>query len=272
MGILNQLLQGSIFFLALLLTALLLMPLEKFFPRIAEHYPLRRRATSILLIALLGLAVSLAVQFWLQNGAIAAFLKLRLFALSKAAMPDWLMVIAAFLLLDLASWLSHWLSHRFQLLWRLHAVHHADEHVTALSGLLHHPLETLFVWIFMLMVAVITGVPVLVFFAYGATVALHAAISHADIAVPQKLDKALRWVIVTPDVHRIHHSQNMREGNSNFGTLFTIWDRLFGTYIDKPAQAPEALSMGLPASERPRDFSAFSLLMLPFRRRGDNAA
>ena len=138
-----------------------------------------------------------------------------------------------------------------------------------MSGLLHHPLETLLSAVFLLFFTVVLGIPVLVFVIYGACIGVHSAITHADVALPRRFDWALRWLIVTPDVHRTHHSIQQREGNSNFGQVFTIWDRLFGTYVDRPAAAEAMLIMGLPDSEKPRAFSVAGLLLHPFlwRRR-----
>jgi sterol desaturase/sphingolipid hydroxylase (fatty acid hydroxylase superfamily) len=91
--------------------------------------------------------------------------------------------------------------------------------------------------------------------------------AHADIALPRRLDRWLRWIIVTPDLHRTHHSCDMREGNSNFGQVFTIWDRLFGTYLDRPALPESQLRMGLPEASRPTRFGSVTLLAYPFQRR-----
>lgn len=267
MALVQQILYGSMFFIGMGLLATLLLPLERAFPRISAHDPIWRRIRVILVMALCGVAAIQLWQFWLQESAISAFLRIRLFSLSKMDIPDWLLVVASLLILDFANWLFHWLSHKVKPLWRIHAVHHADEHVTAFSVLLHHPLESLAVAFFLMLFAVTLGIPVILYFAYGVTVALHSTLVHADIAVPQWLDRVLRWLLVTPDVHRIHHSQDMREGNSNFGSVLTIWDRMFGTYVAEPAEAPDKLSMGLPPGERPDGFTARSLLLLPFRRR-----
>lgn len=272
MSIWQQVAFGSVFFAVTVASAIALLPFERLFPRIVLRHPLGRRVLAIGTIGLCGLAATLFMQLWGQQDFIAFILRFRLFSLSKLAIPDWLLIIAAFLLLDIASYVAHWLSHRISFLWRIHSVHHADEHVTAVSGLLHHPLENIFVAFFLLTFAVVVGIPVLLFFAYGLVSALHAALSHADVALPKKLDRLLRLAVVTPDVHRIHHSQNMREGNSNFGTLFTVWDRLFGTYVDQPKQSPEKLSMGLPPAERPASFGTAALLLHPFRSRPSTRA
>ncbi len=225
----------------------------------------------IFAVALAALCVSLFIQFYLQTSLVSLFLGLKFVSIAKLPLDATLVFAASFLLLDFLSYLLHVVFHHVALLWRVHAVHHADEHVTAVSGLLHHPLEVLLSAVFLLFFTVVLGIPVLVFVIYGACMAVHSAITHADVALPRRLDRALRWLIVTPDVHRIHHSIQLREGNSNFGQMFTLWDRLFGTYVDRPA-APEAmLVMGLPDGEKPSAFSVSGLLWHPFlwrRRRG----
>jgi sterol desaturase/sphingolipid hydroxylase (fatty acid hydroxylase superfamily) len=118
--------------------------------------------------------------------------------------------------------------------------------------------------VFLLFLYVLLGVPVVVAIIYGLVYSVHNAFSHADIALPRGVDRWLRWVVVTPDLHRTHHSTDMREGNANFGQVFTIWDRLLGTYVDRPALPEGELRMGLPEAARPASFRALTLLAYPF--------
>jgi sterol desaturase/sphingolipid hydroxylase (fatty acid hydroxylase superfamily) len=138
--------------------------------------------------------------------------------------------------------------------------------VTAFSALLHHPFEQIYSALFITGFAVVLGVPVLILVYYGLVLAVHAVFSHANLVLPSWLDRFVRLAFVTPDVHRTHHSQDMSEGNSNFGAVLTLWDRLFGTYVDQPREALADLSMGLPANGKPARFSAKELLLLPLRR------
>lgn len=267
----SQILWAVSYGLITMLTALLLLPLERWFPRILNRNARGGRLLPIFAVALAALFVSLFMQFYLQTSLVSLFLGLKFVSIAKLPLNPTVVFAASFLLLDFLSYLLHVVFHHVALFWRVHAVHHADEHVTAVSGILHHPVEVLLSTILLLFFTVVLGIPVLVFVIYGACMAVHSAITHADMALPRGLDRALRWLIVTPDVHRTHHSIQLREGNSNFGQMFTIWDRLFGTYVDQPAATEAMLVMGLPDSEKPRAFSVAGLLLHPFlwrRRRG----
>jgi sterol desaturase/sphingolipid hydroxylase (fatty acid hydroxylase superfamily) len=253
-------------FVPLLLVAVALCwPLERILPRVTPKNAPARRTMVIAGITLAGLIVTQAYAWWAQQSVIETFVKLKFFSLAKLPIPDWLLILVSFLALDLFYFLSHFIAHHVQPLWRLHKIHHADEHVTAFSALLHHPLESIYAAAFVAGLAVMLGMPVLVYVYFGLAIAIHAVFAHANVVLPESLDRKLRLLIVTPDVHRTHHSQNMTEGNSNFGAMFTIWDRLFGTYVDQPKEPVNALSMGLPRNSRPAEFSMRELLLLPFR-------
>ena len=253
-------------FAIMFLVIALCWPFEHFNPRIARRKLSGGRLVAIGALVLCTIVVMQSYSWWGQSALISAFVKLKVFSLSKLPIPDWVLILASMLLLDFFYFLAHVISHYTPSIWRLHKIHHADEHVTAFSSVLHHPLESLYVAFFVTGLAVMLGMAVLVLADFGVVLAIHAVFSHADIALPQWLDRKLRWFIVTPDVHRTHHSQNLAEGNSNFGAMFTIWDRLFGTYVDQPGEPVSQLSMGLPAGAKPSAFTARALLMFPFRR------
>lgn len=243
---------------------LLLLPFERYFPRIANQNKRSGRMVSIAAMGLAAAFVSWVMHLFLQPNLVAFFLNLKVVSISKLPLDPVLIFVFSFLLLDFLGYVLHWASHRVTLLWRLHAVHHADEHITAASSFLHHPLGVLLSGVFMLFFAVILGIPILVFVIYGVCGAVHNAISHADITLPRRLERVMRWLFVTPDVHRSHHSIQMREGNSNFGIMFSIWDRLFNTYVDRPSTGDSMLVMGLPESEKPDTFTVSGLLLHPF--------
>ncbi|HWA19397.1 MAG TPA: sterol desaturase family protein [Devosia sp.] len=237
------------------------------FPRMQKRPDWREHLPPILSFAALTFATTLVLNSLVQEWLLTVFVPLRVFHLAQLAIPAPLLFVVSFLLVDFFNYVFHRLSHGVPMLWRLHAIHHSDEHVTAVTGQLHHPLEVVASYVFMLFLFVALGVPVVAAIIYGLVYAVFTAFAHADIALPRNLDRWLRWVIVTPDLHRTHHSSDMREGNSNFGQIFTIWDRLLGTYVDRPAVPEAELKMGLPDEARPADFKTSVLLAYPFLRR-----
>ncbi|MGU9982373.1 sterol desaturase family protein [Phreatobacter sp. HK31-P] len=169
-------------------------------------------------------------------------------------------------LIDLLAYASHYLSHKVPLLWRLHQVHHAETFVTASTGLLHHPLESLFLYGFILAGAVFFGVPVGALMIYAAVNALHSVFAHSNVRLPGAIGRILGMLIVTPDIHRIHHSVDPAEGNSNFGQILSVWDRLFGTYRARAAREGDDFRMGLDDMKE-EDLAFVPLLRKPFGRR-----
>jgi sterol desaturase/sphingolipid hydroxylase (fatty acid hydroxylase superfamily) len=238
------------------------------FPRMRSRPNLREHLPPILSFAALTFATTLVLNNVVQSWLLVVFVPLRVFHLAQLPVPAPLLFVISFLLIDFFNYVFHRLSHAVPMLWRLHAIHHSDEHVTAVTGQLHHPLEVVVSYVFLLFLYVVLGVPVVVAIIYGLVYAVFTAFAHADIALPRSLDGWLRRVIVTPDLHRTHHSSDMREGNSNFGQIFSVWDRLLGTYVDRPAMPEAELKMGLPAETRPANFKASALLAYPFRRWG----
>ncbi|WP_424982798.1 sterol desaturase family protein [Maritalea sp. S77] len=249
----------------ILIIALILffLPLERFFPKVTRNVALSR------LFAVLSLAVCTQLTIWLFKtyfyvDLITLFLNLQIYSISRAEIPTAAIYLICFLVLDLTVYVYHVLSHKILPLWKLHSIHHADETVDASTGVLHHPFETIGSFLLTLAIAIAFGFPVLSLIIYAGVGTLHNMFAHANITLPSALDRVLRLVIVTPDMHRTHHSIDMREGNSNFGQVFSFWDRLFGTYIAVPKSGEANLIMGLPDSEKPKSFTLHGLLLHPF--------
>ncbi len=173
-------------------------------------------------------------------------------------------LVFGMLALDLFSYASHRLSHAVFPLWRLHAVHHSDIELDASTGVRHHPLEALFVAGLNAAVFAIVGLPVWVYPIYGALAVVAALLQHADVALPPRLDALLRTVIVTPAMHEVHHSTDARDYDTNFGTVFTFWDRLFGTYREAPALGTDAVAFGVDPFTAPAYAAPHWGLLLPF--------
>lgn len=148
-------------------------------------------------------------------------------------MPTWLFAIIGMLLLDLiGAYFVHWTEHKVKWMWRFHLIHHTDTHVDTTSANRHHPGESVFRFVFTTLGAVIAGAPMWLIFMYQSCSVLLSQFNHANIALPKWLDNALSWVFITPDMHHVHHHYVLPYTDSNYGNIFAIWDRLFGTYMD----------------------------------------
>jgi sterol desaturase/sphingolipid hydroxylase (fatty acid hydroxylase superfamily) len=179
--------------------------------------------------------------------------------------PTWLAVIAAILLLDLAIYLQHVLFHAVPVLWRLHRMHHADLEFDVTTGARFHPLEIALSMGIKIAIVSALGVPAIAVLTFEVLLNATSMFNHGNVRVARWLDGALRRIVVTPDMHRIHHSILPHETNSNFGFNLSWWDRLFGTYRAEPAAGHEGMTLGI---EQFRDRSELRLdrmLVQPFR-------
>jgi sterol desaturase/sphingolipid hydroxylase (fatty acid hydroxylase superfamily) len=179
-------------------------------------------------------------------------------------MPPWLEIVVAVILLDLAIYLQHVMFHTLPLLWRLHLVHHADLDIDVTTGLRFHPIEIVISMFIKLFAVLLLGPDPLAVIIFEAVLNGSSMFNHANIRMPAGVDRILRYFIVTPDMHRVHHSVNIRETNSNFGFNAPWWDRLFGTYRDRPAAGHESMAIGLAQYRKPARYNLIWVLALPF--------
>jgi len=184
--------------------------------------------------------------------------------LNQVSWPEWIKVVVALLVLDLAIWVQHLASHKVPLFWRLHQVHHADRDIDVTTAVRFHPVEIALSMLWKIVVVVPLGAPPLAVFLFEVILNACAMFNHANIALPQWLDRILRLLVVTPDMHRVHHSVLRREHNSNYGFNLSLWDRLFRTYTAQPEGGHQGMTIGLPPyqSEAPTRFGWS--LWLPF--------
>lgn len=182
-----------------------------------------------------------------------------------AALPNWMTIAASVVLLDLAIYLQHVLFHAVPALWRLHRMHHADLAFDVTTGLRFHPVEILLSMLIKLMVIAALGAPALSVLIFEVLLNATSMFSHGNIRIPARFDRVLRWLVVTPDMHRVHHSILPRETNSNFGFNLPWWDRLFGTYRPKPAAGHEAMTIGIEQFRDWRELRLDRMLLQPFR-------
>ena len=148
------------------------------------------------------------------------------------SLPVVVEAVAGLMLLDLiGAYAAHWTEHRVPVLWRFHLVHHTDQHVDTTTANRHHPGESVIRFIFTTLAVFIVGAPIWLVFIYQSLSALLSQFNHANITLPRWADKAIGWLVVTPDMHRVHHHYQLPLTDSNYGNIFSFWDRLFGTYI-----------------------------------------
>jgi len=178
-------------------------------------------------------------------------------------LPLWLHTILALLMLDfIGAWLIHWVQHKTAWMWQFHKIHHIDTQIDATTALRHHPVESL-LRVIALFVAIVTmGVPFWMVMFYQSLSAFMSQFNHANIHLPKWLDNTLSWVIVSPDMHKVHHSHYQPETDANYANIFSIWDRLFGTFIKVPDTL--ALRYGLDEYQDPRYQEIGSLLKVPW--------
>lgn len=174
--------------------------------------------------------------------------------------------VAGFVILDLAIYLQHVAFHHVPLFWRAHRVHHADTGFDLTTGIRFHPLEIVVSLAWKLAVVIAFGIPALAVLVFEIVLNAGSLFSHANLALPRRVERVLRLAIVTPDMHRVHHSVVPAETNSNFGFNLSLWDRLFGTYRAQSAVDSAVMPIGLEAYRTDATSSPAWVLGLPFRR------
>ncbi len=187
--------------------------------------------------------------------------------------PFWLAVPIGVIAMDLVIWLQHVMFHAVPALWRLHRVHHADLDYDVTTGARFHPLEIALSMLIKFATIVVLGPPVLAVVLFEVLLNATAMFNHGNIRIPAGVDRVLRWFVVTPDMHRVHHSVEDDETNSNFGFNLPWWDRLFGTYRAQPRAGHQAMTIGIHGHRDPREVARLpGLLLLPFRGEVDGYA
>ncbi|WP_209940276.1 sterol desaturase family protein [Ruegeria sp. HKCCE4148] len=179
--------------------------------------------------------------------------------------PVWLAIVVSMLLLDLAIYLQHVMFHAVPGLWRLHRMHHADLDFDATTGLRFHPVEILISMGIKLAVVAALGPPAIAVLLFEVILNATSLFNHANINFPRPVDRILRLIVVTPDMHRVHHSIDPRETNSNFGFNLPWWDRLLGTYVAQPAQGHKEMVIGIEQFRTSRDLWLDRMLIQPLR-------
>jgi sterol desaturase/sphingolipid hydroxylase (fatty acid hydroxylase superfamily) len=174
----------------------------------------------------------------------------------------WIQLLAGLLLLDLVgAYLIHFIEHKIKWMWKFHMIHHADVYVDTTTANRHHPGESVFRAVFAVIAVFVTGAPIWLIMLYQSLSVVLSQFNHANIQIPLWIDKMLRTVIVTPNMHRVHHHYVRPETDTNYGNIFSFWDRLFGTYYAKPNSE---LHYGLDVLEGRNDNTLKRQLQIPF--------
>lgn len=250
------------------LGVLLLMLLwEQWQPKRRATLPARRRwpanlgivAVNTLVLRLLIPAGAIGAALWAQQESFGL--------LTQTDWPLWLSGLLGFLILDCAIYWQHRLFHRIPVLWRIHRMHHADTDFDTTTGLRFHPLEIVLSMLIKIGIVLVFGIAPMTVLVFEVILNATSLFNHGNVALPRRLEGPIRALIVTQEMHRIHHSQIPRETDSNFSFNLSVWDRLFGSYTQKPVRGSDGIQIGLkeyPASDDSTKLSY--LLAIPFRQ------
>jgi sterol desaturase/sphingolipid hydroxylase (fatty acid hydroxylase superfamily) len=184
--------------------------------------------------------------------------------LNNLELPNWLNFVVSLVVLDLLVYLQHVMFHAVPALWRLHMVHHADLDFDLTTGNRFHPLEIVLSMLLKMATVAALGPPVLAVLVFEVMLNATSMFNHGNARIPLAVDRVLRWFVVTPDMHRVHHSVIAAETNSNFGFNFPWWDRLLGTYTDQPRAGHDEMTIGLRQFRDPERLRLARILVLPF--------
>lgn len=251
------------FFIAILAGMMLW---EVLAPRRAQYYQRRQRwPHNLLLVAINTLSLRLIFPFIAVGAAfLADDYDWGIFNL--VPLPGWLAIFMSVLILDLLIYLQHRAFHAVPWLWRLHRMHHADLEFDVTTGVRFHPIEILLSMAIKMAAVVALGMPALAVLIFEVLLNATSMFNHGNVRLPGRLDRFLRRFIVTPDMHRVHHSVLPTETDSNFGFNLPWWDHLFGTYRDQPLAGHLKMTFGIGLFCHPREFRLDRLLLQPFRR------
>lgn len=219
-------------------------------------------SVDILIMRLIFPASAVGVAWWAQENGYGI--------LNVVAWNEWLELLIVMLFFDFAIYWQHVFFHHWPWLWRLHRLHHSDKTFDYSLSIRFHPLEILISMLYKSVLIILVGASPLSMLVFEVVLNAMALFNHGNINIKGKLDHALRWVIVTPDMHRIHHSVYPKETNSNYSFNLSIWDRLFGSYTKSPRDTHEKMNIGLEYFRSDNESKLWPMLTQPFRSNEDN--
>ncbi len=216
---------------------------------------------SILAVVLMRLSLA-STALWISNKAQEQQWGL----LNWLDLPNEISIFIGIILLDLAIYSQHRASHHWVWFWRFHQVHHTDVALDVTTAIRFHPIEIWLSTCYKVLVIIFIGASPVTVIAFEILLSSCALFNHSNIKVPLKVDKILRLFLVTPDMHRVHHSVIKQETDSNYGFSISLWDRVFKSYITQPQQGHLAMKIGLPNYRPINNFNILKLLVMPFKR------
>lgn len=240
--------------------------LEYFMPRRKlRPVKIKRWITNMLIIVIGSVAIrvlfktaALGVAAWALSNGYGLF--------NSFDVPYWLAFGISFLVLDFAIWFSHLASHKVPMFWRIHRMHHSDVDIDASTAIRFHPIEIVLSMCWKFLIIILLGAPVESVLIFEIVLNGSAIFNHSNTKLPLWFDKILRVLIVTPDMHRVHHSVLRREHDSNYGFNLSIWDHMFKTYVDQPEKGHEGMTIGLPDWQDEKPARIDWALMVPFKK------
>jgi len=250
---------------------MLMLILETLFPRKTRTQNRLRHISTNLGIAVLYTILMRAIFLVV---AVAAAVGVAVFAaengwgvLNMFDMPIWAHILISAFLLDMAVYWQHVASHKIPMIWAFHKMHHADRDIDATTGIRFHPVEIILSMAYKMVIVLILGPHVVGVILFEIILNGSAMFNHANFRLPLWLDKIVRLLFVTPDMHRVHHSVIGRETNSNYGFNLSVWDRIFGSYIDQPAKGHADMTIGLSEYQTDKPSHLLWCLALPFTKK-----
>jgi sterol desaturase/sphingolipid hydroxylase (fatty acid hydroxylase superfamily) len=214
-----------------------------------------------LVVRLLFPAAAVGVAFYAEENVYGLF--------NMAALPQpphWFSILFCFFFMDFAIWFSHLASHKVPILWKVHRMHHSDRDLDVTTAIRFHPIEIVLSMLYKIVLVFLLGAPAISILLFEIALNGGALFNHSNWKLPLKLDRILRLFIVTPDMHRVHHSCEHNETDSNYGFNFPWWDRLFKTYIDQPRLGHDEMQIGLNEWQDEKPTQLNWSLLLPFKK------
>jgi len=262
--LINEAVVRLAFFIAIFIPLALL---ENVAPRRSRSHSRLRRWPSNLSIAALNTALCRIAVGTAAIGLALTAQREHWGLFNNISVSRWLALVASLILLDLGIYLQHVMFHAVPALWRVHRMHHADLDFDVTTGVRFHPIEIVLSMLIKFTLVVTLGAPAAAVLAFEVALNATSMFNHSNLHLPARVDRYLRWMMVTPDMHRVHHSIVVAETNSNFGFNLPWWDWLLGTYRDQPAAGHDAMTIGIEQFREPRELRLDRMLLQPFRGR-----